>query len=96
MTICVRADDASQITQPGLSAKLVSIAVIKAYQICREVDLISLMQWEASSWPKIALKVHSDKEVREIALKAKEQGLSHYILERQVSKQKTVVDDLGK
>ena len=40
------------------------------------------MQWEASSWPKIALKVHSDKEVREIALKAKEQGLSHYILER--------------
>ena len=54
------------------------------------------MQWEASSWPKIALKVNSDKEVREIAIKAKEEGLSHFLLEREVLKQKRKEHPSGK
>jgi len=59
MTIVVRADKESQITDAGLSARLVSLAVIKAYLACREFDVMSLMQWEANAWTKVALKVSS-------------------------------------
>lgn len=47
---------------------------------------MSLMQWEANGWTKIALKANSEQEIRQIALKAKEENLSHFVLERPVTK----------
>ena len=71
MTIVVRSDKKSSIsTGGGQQAKLVSRAVIKAYERAQEFDPVSLYQWEANAWTKICLKVHSDKEIREIAAKA--------------------------
>ena len=85
MTIVVRNDKASGITSVGIAAKLVSLSVIKAYEKCKEFDYPSLAQWEANAWAKITLKVHSDKEIREIAAKAEAEGISHYLLEREVT-----------
>ena len=70
MTIVVRNDKQSGITSPGISAKLVSLAVIRAYEKCKQDDYPTLAQWEANAWTKIALKVHSEKEIRDIAAKA--------------------------
>ena len=67
MTIVVRADKKSGITGGGTSAKLVSYAVIKAYERGRMFDPVSLMQWETNAWTKICLKVNSDKDIRAIA-----------------------------
>ena len=64
MNIVVRSDKKSGITGGGTSAKLVSLAVIKAYEACRTFDPVSLMQWEMNSWAKVCLKVKSDKEIR--------------------------------
>ena len=61
MTIVVRSDKKSGITGGGTSAKLVSLAVIKAYEKARTFDPVSLLQWETNSWAKICLKVKSDK-----------------------------------
>ena len=84
MTIVVRADKKSGLTKGGAAAKLISLAVIKAYEAGQIFDPISLMQWETNSWAKICLKVHSDDEIREIAAQAAEVGLNHYLLERPV------------
>jgi len=43
MTIVVRADKKSGITGGGTSAKLVSYAVIKAYDACKTYDPVSLL-----------------------------------------------------
>ena len=85
MTILVRSDKKSGITSGGTSAKLVSLAVIKAYVRAKEFDPVSLMQWETNSWAKICLKVSNDKQIREIAAKEQEVGVSHYLLEREVT-----------
>ena len=85
MTIVVRSDKKSGITGGGTSAKLVSLAVFKAYEKCKEFDPVSLMQWEANAWTKICLKVSNDKQIREIASKAAEVGVNHYLLEREVT-----------
>ena len=85
MTIVVRNDKQSGITSPGIAAKLVSLSVIKAYEKCKEFDYPSLAQWEANAWAKITLKVHSDKEIREIAAKAESEGICHFLLERDVT-----------
>ena len=63
MTIVVRDDKKSGIKGPGLAAKLVSIAVMKAYQKCQTFDPVSLMQWETNSWTKIALRANSASEI---------------------------------
>ena len=84
MTIVVRNDKASGITSPGLAAKLVSKAVIMAYQKCLQVDPVSLYQWESAAWTKIALQVRSDAEIREIAAKAESEGICQFLLERDV------------
>lgn len=88
MTIVVRADKKSGITGGGTSAKLVSLAVIKAYELAREFDPVSLLQWETNAWTKICLKTNSDKEIRKIAEKCKEIGINHYLLEREVTLQR--------
>ena len=69
MTIVVRADKKSGITGGGTSAKLVSFAVIKAYEGAKVFDPVSLLQWETNAWTKICLKINSDKEIRQIAAK---------------------------
>ena len=43
MTIVVRADAKSGITSGGTSAKLVSLAVIRAYENCKSFDPVSLL-----------------------------------------------------
>ncbi len=43
MTIVVRSDKKSGITTGGASAKLVSFAVIKAYEKCKDFDPVSLL-----------------------------------------------------
>ena len=85
MTIVVRADKKSGITTGGTSAKLVSLAVIKAYEAGKIFDPVSTLQWETNAWTKICLKIHSDEEIRELAAKAAEIGLNHYLLERPVT-----------
>ena len=60
MTIVVRSDKKSGITEGGISAKLVSLAVIKAYEKAKEFDPVALMQWESNAWTKICLKVSND------------------------------------
>jgi len=42
MTIVVRSDKKSGITSGGAAAKMVSLAVIKAYEKCKEFDPVSL------------------------------------------------------
>ncbi len=96
MTIVVRNDKPSGITNPGISAKLVSLAVIKAYQKCQEYDPPSLYQWEANAWTKIALKVHSEKEIRDIGARAEAEGINHYILEREVTLRRPKATDAAK
>ena len=91
MTIVVRADAASGITGGGTSAKLVSLAVIKAYERAREFDPVALNQWEANSWTKICLKVKSDSEIRDIAKKATEVGVNCFLLERNVTRKRKVL-----
>ena len=66
MTIVVRSDKKSGITSGGAAAKLVSLAVIKAYERCKEYDPVSLAQWEAMGWTKICLKVNSEKKLYNI------------------------------
>lgn len=67
MTIVVRSDKKSGITGGGTSAKLVSFAVIKAYEVCKDFDPVSLLQWETNAWTKVCLRIGSDKEIRGIA-----------------------------
>lgn len=93
MTIVVRADKKSGITGGGTSAKLVSLAVIKAYEKGRDFDPISLLQWETNAWTKVCLKGNSDKELRAIAKKAEEVGVNHYLLEHSVTLQRKVFAD---
>ena len=88
MTIVVRADKKSGITGGGTSAKLVSLAVIKAYEKARTFDPVALLQWETNAWTKICLKVNNDKEIRAIAAKAEEVGVNHFLLEREVTLQR--------
>ena len=85
MTIVVRADKKSGITGGGTSAKLVSHAVIKAYEQCKGFDPVSLLQWETNAWTKICLRVSSDKQIRDIHQKAIEVGVNCYLLEKSVS-----------
>ena len=85
MTIVVRADKKSSICTGGQQAKLVSRAVIKAYERAQSFDPVSLYQWETNAWTKICLKVHSDQEIRQIAAKAESVGLNHFLLEKEVT-----------
>ncbi len=62
--------------------------MIKAYERAKSYDPVSLYQWETNAWTKICLKVNSDKEIRQIATKAVEVGLNHYLLEREVTLQR--------
>ena len=74
MTIAVRHDKKAKLT-PGLQAKLVSLAVIRAYERGKSYDPVSLLQWETNAWAKICLRVSSDKEIRQIATSAESRGV---------------------
>ena len=84
MTIVVRADQKSGISGAGTSAKLVSIAVMRAYEACKIKDPVSLAQWEGMGWTKIALKVNSEAQLNGVAQKAEKVGLNYYVLKHPV------------
>ena len=84
MTIVVRADQKSGIAGAGTSAKLVSIAVMRAYEACKIKDPVSLAQWEGMGWTKIALKVNSASQLNAVVEKAEKVGLNYYVLKHPV------------
>lgn len=94
MTIVVRADQKSGITGAGTSAKLVSIAVMRAYEACKIKDPISLAQWESMAWTKIALKVNSETQLNAVATKAEQVGLNYYVLKHPVKSYRKVVNHI--
>jgi peptidyl-tRNA hydrolase len=91
MNICVRVDKASKeyTSGEGGAAALVSQAVILAYQKCKEVDPISLAQWEANSWAKICLKVQSAREIDQLEATAAKVGICCTILKKPITKTRT-------
>ncbi len=87
MVIAVRTDKNSPLENLplGLSAKLVSEAVIFAYQKAQETDPVSVSQWEINAWPKIVVKCRNEKELREVEEKAKSNSISNYTLYKESS-----------
>ncbi|TNV75658.1 hypothetical protein FGO68_gene4728 [Halteria grandinella] len=87
MNIAVRVDNKTPLANLpiGLSARLVSEAVIHAYQSGLQFDAASVRQWELGAWPKIAVKCRNEGELREVEKKAKENGVNSFVLEKPAS-----------
>ena len=61
MVIAMRVDGPFENLALGLSAKLVSEAVIQAYQRGQETNPLAVKQWEMNAWPKIVVKCNDLK-----------------------------------
>ena len=82
MVIVVRADGAYANMPTGQSAKLVSEAVMRAYQCGQEFDPILVRQWEMNAWPKICVKCKSQEELLQVVENAKKNGINYYLLSK--------------
>ena len=69
----------------GLSSKLVSEAVIMAYQKGQEFYQLAVTQWEMNAWPKIVVKCNSLKQLLAVQEKAKANNINSYMLSKHPS-----------
>ena len=84
MVIAIRTDKYYENLSTSLSARLVSEAVIYAYQRGQEVDSVAVNQWSMNGSRKVVVKCPSLEELEALKAKAESTGVNYYILQKQL------------